>query len=122
MSIYIHSDWSSIDAELDRLEGMPDLPTQALLDAVLTSAFFATQAEVHIITGSLKGSGNAYSESDDAEWTGTVSYGGPSPGFPFDPVRYAAYEKARGGDHDFMHPFFAFHDRFTEAMRDGLEA
>lgn len=119
--IEIHSDWGEVHAELDRLEGMPDGPMKALLDGVLLSAFFATQEEVHVITGSLRGSGNASSDVDGDEWTGLVSYGGPSPGFPFNPVRYAEYERRRGGDHDFMHPFLAFHDRFGEAMRDGLE-
>lgn len=119
--IRLNGDWSEVYDELDRLEGMPDHAMRAVLDSVLLGAFFATQEDVHVITGSLRGSGNVKSEVDGDEWSGEVSYGGPSPGFPFDPVRYAAYEQRRGGDHDFMHPFLVFHDRFAEAMRDVLE-
>jgi hypothetical protein len=124
--IQIHSDWSGIDAELDRLDRMPSEEMSGLLNAVLTSAFFATQAQVHVITGSLKGSGNASSEDshsggvEEGQWTGTIQYGGPSPGFIHDPVNYAAYEQARHGSHDFMAPFYAFQDAFIEAMRVGL--
>lgn len=119
--VFIHSNWDDVLVELDRIEDMPTPGMKSALDAVLLAAFFETQAEVHVITGSLKGSGNAYSDVDGDEWTGTLSYGGLSPGFPNDPVEYAAYEQARGGGHDFMHAFFAFHDRFAEAVRDGLE-
>jgi hypothetical protein len=125
--IQIHSNWEGIDDELDRLERMPTEDMEARLNAVLTSAFFATQADVHVETGSLRGSGNAYFEDEHSggveqgQWVGVIQYGGPSPGFINDPVRYAAYEQARGGAHDFMVPFFAFEDAFKEAMRSGLQ-
>lgn len=121
VGINIHSNWSDVLDELDRLEAMPDDRMKSHLDSVLLSAFLGTQAQVHIITGSLKGSGNAYSDTDnDAEWTGTIQYGGPSPGFKNDPVNYAAYEQNRDGSHDFMQSVYLYHARFQEAMREGL--
>lgn len=119
--IIINSDWDDILNELDRLEGMPDAAMHGRLDSVLRAAYFSTQAEVHVITGSLRGSGNAFSEEDNGSWEGTISYGGPSPGFPFNPVRYAHYERRRGGHHDFMAPVFEYHEVFVEAMRQGLQ-
>jgi len=106
--IKITSDWSEIDAELDRLLGMPDLKTRMLLDAVLDAAFILTQSSVHVLTGSLKLSGKHFSEASmiDAEWEGTIRYGGPSTGV-HNPVNYAIYEKARHPDEHGVHDFFA---------------
>lgn len=124
--VQFRSDWSDVLSELDRLDSMPDGAMQARLNLVLSGAFFATQEAVHVDTSSLMGSGNAFSETNRDEWTGTVSYGGASPGRINNPVNYAEYERRRSGakdgtSHDFMAPFFLFHDRFQEAIRDGLD-
>lgn len=121
VKIYIHSDWSDVHAELDRLEGMPDEAITARLDAVLTAALVEAKVGTHVITGSLKNSGRENSETTGHRWEGTIEFGGPSPGFPHDPVKYAGYEKARGGSHDFMEPIYHYHEAFREALREGLE-
>lgn len=104
--------------ELDRLQH-PDFEAIAELEQVLSEVFTLTQAEVHVITGSLRGSGSTSSGFDGQTWTGGVSYGGPSPGFPFDPVEYAFYEWRRGGTHDFFGHVHQIDDRFSEAIVDG---
>lgn len=100
----------------------PDFKTIGKLEAVLDSAFAATQAYVHIITGSLKLSGKVESDYDGATgiWTGEISYGGPS-GSVNDPVLYAVYEQHRSGvkagtGHDFMTPVPAHYPLIDKAV------
>lgn len=121
IKITIHSDWSEIFDELDRIDGMPNDVMTARLDAVLEMAFLETKAITHVITGSLKNSGREDSDSNGHKWEGTITYGGPSPGFPHDPVRYAGYEQDRGGTHDMLHPAYLYYEAFREAVREGLE-
>lgn len=126
MTIRLRSNWNRIDRELDRLERMPDPAMIERLDRVLESGFAATQAAVHIQTGSLKSSGDKSSVFHQAtkEWVGEISYGGPSLG-PNNPVDYAIYEMRRDpderGDHDFMQPLAPYHLAFLHAMLKGLE-
>lgn len=130
--IHIESDYSEIDRELDRLERMPDGKTRLLLDTVLQLGYKETQAAVHIETGSLRDSGKVDSEVNkiDQQWTGEISYGGPSSG-PNNPVDYAIYEKARGvggaggpsdmkGDHDFMSPLKLMDPMWIAAIKAGM--
>jgi len=124
--IRIESDWSEIDKELDRIIGMPDAKTQALLGAVLSEGFGITQAQVHVQTGSLKGSGKEETSTDklDHTWEGTIEYGGPSTG-PNNPVDYAIYEQRREpdehyGNHDFMAGLGVLHEQWIAAVKKGL--
>jgi hypothetical protein len=73
------------------------------LEKAAQATYEASQDEVHIITGSLKGSGRWEVERGRVRTTVRVIYGGPSSG-PISPVDYAIYEQARGGAHDFMGP------------------
>lgn len=104
----------------------PSFKTIGALDKVLKLAFDDTQAKVHapgnpgsptyVPTGSLKNSGNVESDFDGKVWAGTITYGGSSSGFPNDPVEYAIYEAARGGEHDFFRDLPEFEDAFVHAM------
>lgn len=88
----------------------------AELELALHQAFEFTQSQVHVITGSLRGSGRPESDYVDSVWIGSVTYGGDSPGFPNDPVEYATYEMARGGDHNFMGGLEQFEPLFFHAI------
>jgi hypothetical protein len=79
------------------------------IETLFRVAFEATQAATHVITGSLKASGHTDTDVTEDSWTGRIIYGGPlfgapAPGPPNDPVEYAIYEMARGGEHDFLAP------------------
>jgi hypothetical protein len=132
VTVRLRSNWRGIDQELDRLDRLPDARTIAMLDSVLAAGFAATQAAVHVQTGSLKSSGDSHSEFLQAtkEWKGEISYGGASLG-PNNPVNYAIYEAARGiggaggasdaqGDHNFMAPLSASHLAYVKAMLKAL--
>jgi hypothetical protein len=114
MTIFIRSNWSAIERELDRLEKAPD-KSKFYLDRVLNVGFKATQGAVHVITMSLKLSGKKSSEMHGDTWTGHISYGGVSLGIN-NPVTYAIYEKARDGDHDFFTPLKALDSLYVEAI------
>jgi hypothetical protein len=90
------------DAELDRLERGPTAEDHHHFDAVLSTLFAITQMAVHVETGSLRRSGKHDSTSHGNIWEGEISYGGLSSGAVHDPVRYAGYERSRGGSHDFL--------------------
>lgn len=108
--------------ELQRLGGPPGFKVVTGLEAALAAAFEDTQARTHIITGSLKASGVTESDfSNEHVWEGSITYGGalhgaPKPGPPNDPVTYAIFEMARGGDHDFFGHLPDFDHMFEEAI------
>jgi len=125
---FIKSNWREVEKELDRLDNVPD-KAKAALDIVLQTQFKATQAAVHVITGSLKSSGKATSETSDGQWSGTIEYGGASLGVN-NPVTYAIYEQRRGthwagpssvkGDHDFLAPAKALESLYVKALLKAL--
>lgn len=113
---------SNWEADISDLAGPPHKPVGEL-EAMLATAFAITQAKTHVLTGSLKASGKTNSEFEDDVWTGEISYGGvlwktPSPGPPNNPVDYAIYEMARGGDHDFFAPLVAFDGVVEQILLD----
>jgi hypothetical protein len=67
------------------------------------ATFAHTQNDVHVITGSLKGSGRVEIRKMKTGTKVEILYGGYSPG-PNNPVTYAGFEFGRGGSHDFMTP------------------
>jgi len=95
---------------------IPPLKTIARLEKELASAFADTQAATHIITHSLKTSGKVSSDFDGNSWDADITYGGEAAGAINDPVDYAIYERARGGEHDFMAPAFAHEDAFGDIL------
>lgn len=120
--IHIESNWDAIDAEIDRItKSMPTMEMKRNLDAVMELGFEATQAAVHVKTGSLKTSGKESTESSKARhrWEGEISYGGPSMSVN-NPVDYAIYEKERDGAHDFIAPMHLLHPFFVAAILKGL--
>lgn len=119
MPIWINADYSEIDNELDRIIDMPNDKTTGLLDAVLDFGFKQTQAATHVLTGSLKSSLKKDSKETDSTWRGTISAGGASLGIN-NPVNYAIYEKARGGDHDFFGNLHLLHQMYIAALLKGL--
>jgi hypothetical protein len=104
------------------VDQMIDAPVLARngLEETLQHAFESTQANVHVVTGSLRGSGRTSSDVTGDTWVGEITYGGPSPGYPRDPVVYAGYEQNRGGAHDFMAGVEDFTAEFVSAMEDWL--
>jgi hypothetical protein len=118
--LIIKGDYSEMERELDRLDHVPNFKDKKLLDGVLLSGYTETQIDVHVRTGSLKSSGKQDSETHGKVWKGTISYGGPSAGVN-NPVKYAIYEKARGGAHDFMKNLHLTHSEFIEAIKEALK-
>lgn len=100
---------------LDAYEG-PAAETVAALSAVIEAGFIETQALVHVVTGSLKNSGRTEFQESPGEWRGAIVYGGPSPGFPNDPVRYAKEEFGRGWEHDALRNTDLMHHDLFEAL------
>jgi hypothetical protein len=102
--------------ELKRLGGPPGFKVVGSLEAALAVAFADTQAKTHVITGSLKASGKTETDFDSqGNWTGAISYGGASAG-PNNPVDYAIYEMARGGEHDFFRDLPKYYESFDHAI------
>lgn len=103
----------------------PHYKTTVELEGLLNAAFADTQARVHILSGSLKASGKTASDFDGDTWTGSITYGGvlwktPVPGPPNDPVRYAIYEMARGGAHDFFAGLPNYENKVKEILDGGF--
>ena len=119
MVIVIKGDYTGIEKDLDHLDHLPDGKAKKLLDAVLMAGYVGTQELVHIRTGSLKSSGKEGSSSSARQWEGVIQYGGVSAGIN-NPVRYAIYEKARGGAHDFMRNLSLTHTEFVEAIKESM--
>lgn len=101
--------------ELERLDSF-DLRFLLAMDAVLTQQFGATQAMVHVISGSLRASGSHESRIHGGVWEGEISYGGPlkrapepaeashgSDARPRNPVRYAQLEQNRSAGRQARH-------------------
>ena len=109
-----------IDDEVDRLaKGLSE--TDILkFEAILTRQYEATRIKVHVVTGSLKSSGKASSDSNDHKWEGVISYGGFSFGVN-NPVDYAEFELERGGNHDYLAPAVAMEQRYVDAINAFLE-
>jgi hypothetical protein len=118
MSVRIHVDDREQAGEFDRLTTMG--PVLGELERLLAVQFTAAQGAVHVITGSLRASEEIDSDYAAGRWIGQISFGGPSPGFPNDPVVYAVYEAARGGQHDFTVPITARSRDYGTAMREHL--
>lgn len=108
-------DMSEVNREIARLRATPYKAIIAL-EHTLHETLIATQADVHVITGSLKGSGTSESNYHDDVWTGHIEYGGRAPGFINNPVDYAFYEWRRGGTHDFFAAAEGFHGAFIDAI------
>lgn len=108
----------------DRLDHLmhPEHGLDAHLKPVLDEAFEDTQTVVHVITGSLKASGKVDSSysSEENEWQGSITYGGPSAGSINDPVKYAWYEARRGESHDFMGSIHEHIDAFGRGIADWM--
>lgn len=105
------------------VSGPPSFRVIYGLEKALQDAFMDTQARTHIITGSLKASGKTNSEFDGELWEGEITYGGelwesPTPGPPNNPVDYAIFEMARGGEHDFFAGISAYEDDFEDAINE----
>jgi len=99
--IEIHSDWSNIKKELNRLKNIPNHSDKRKLDRVLRIGLTMAQTQVHVITGSLKESGKSSSKLVGSTYRGTFEFGGFSTGVN-NPVSYAVYEQDRGFNHNFM--------------------
>lgn len=112
-TITLTGDITEADNHLSKVLGaVPALVRE--YELLLHNAFETTQSDVHVITGSLRGSGKVSSDVEENTWIGAITYGGDSPGFPHDPVTYADTERARGGDHDFFANVHLFGEQLNE--------
>lgn len=95
-------DTNCADLELRRLQDGFTGYDHLNFTRVMLMAYSRTIQDVHIDTGSLLSSGrvNALDTSGD-RWSGEISYGGTSAGIN-NPVKYAAQEYFRGGQHDYL--------------------
>lgn len=109
-------DWFNL---LDQMANAPFEALQAMEQA-LEVTFNMTQDQVHVDTGSLRGSGKTESDIDGGVWVGTIEYGGEAPGQTNNPVVYAHYERRRGGDHDFLAGTEELEGLMLEAMTNWL--
>lgn len=105
--------------EAGRLGRLPDAKTVAMLNAVLKDGLLEAVGLTHVDTGSLKSSAKSKSSKTLSQWEGEFSFGGPSAGIN-NPVDYAIYEKARGGEHDFFKAVHTLAPKFREAIKKGL--
>lgn len=121
MTLVIRADFRECFEALSVLEG-PGPETVEELTRVMDEAFVETQALVHVITGSLKGSGRVSFDQKDGEWSGEISYGGSSPGFPHNPVTYAKKEFGKGGAHDALRNIHLIHDDLSNAIFASVRA
>lgn len=112
--------YAGIDTEVNRLADGPISADLLAFEVVLEDQFRATQAAVHVITRSLKGSGRSEFKMDNNSWEGEITYGGPSPGFIHNPVDYAEYERERDGNHDFLAPVHGLSEGYIKAMNEFL--
>lgn len=101
MGIRIFIDVSEWLDALDAHEG-PGAETLEELSRVLAAGFVESQMLVHVVTGSLKGSGRVSNKRTEDGWEGEITYGGPAPGFAHPYVRYAKEEFGRGEEHNAM--------------------
>ena len=121
MMFYLEVDISDVEKELDRIIDGPGKEDIIEFEAVLATQYQVTQQAVHIQTGSLRNSGKISSVSQPEKWEGKIQYGGPSIGFPHNPVKYAEYEQEREGAHDFMEPIYTLDERYGDAMESWLK-
>ena len=105
-------DWFS---SLRAISG-PGPETVQELELVVETEFEEIQDRVHVVTGSLKGSGRTAYKKEDNSWSGEISYGGPSPGFSHNPVTYAEKEFSQGGQHDPFRRSYLIHDDLRDAL------
>lgn len=119
MADYMKFNSSGISEMKDFFQALEKPPVVAIgkLEKLLSATFAATQAATHIITTSLKQSGKVESDFDGAHWEGSIEYGGDSTG-PINPVDYAIYEMARGGDHNFLAPAEAAEPAFEAIIAE----
>jgi len=118
MSVRFGVDDSEAMAEFDRLLHMGFATTAH--ERVLARQYALGQMVTHVITGSLRGSEDIDSEYRRGVWKGRISWGGPSPGNVNNPVDYAVYEAARGGNHDFRAPLERMAGEHGAVMRAHL--
>lgn len=119
--ISFHVDMDEWTDALRAIAG-PGVETVEELEALIETAFDETQIIVHVITGSLKNSGRTHFRTQDSEWSGEIIYGGPSPGFPNDPVDYAGKEMGKGGEHDFLRNVDLIHEDLKNALYTSMNA
>lgn len=120
MARYIKSDWSEIEREIERLSSLAIMESHAELDNVIDFGASLVREAIHVESGTLKGSVKSSSSvRGAANWHGEIVVGGASPG-PLAPVDYAWYEMRRGGDHDFFYPLPLLHERYVDAILNGL--
>lgn len=110
--VTVHVDTSEVMRDLRRIEDGPDRRHHRRFDSILTRQFQDTQVRVHVITGSLRASGQHNSSARrNGGWSGEIVYGGTLrgaaiPGPPADPVKYARYEYTKAFDETYDHNFF----------------
>lgn len=83
----------TVRATTDRIER----EKSAEFRTVMREAFDMSQDDVHVLSGDLKASGHLDFTERPGLITAEMVYGASGPA-----AEYAKYERARGGDHDFL--------------------
>lgn len=116
--LLIRTDVSDVRRELERLENIG--PTMSRLDEAFNDMADRVNNAVHVDTSSLKWSEMRDSFTTDDYWGGIISYGGPSSGV-YEFVTYAAEEKNRGGNHNYMQYTRSFKGTMGRIIKAHLE-
>lgn len=117
--VRLYSDWSEIDAELNRVETIAIIDAHLNLTSVLKRGEALVTAAIDVESGSLKGSVNSSTSlRGGGNWHGEIIVGGGVGSVG--PIDYAWYEYRRGGAHSFFYPLPLLHEAYVEAILDGL--
>jgi hypothetical protein len=133
---HVEVDTSDADSELDRLRHGPDQRCVIDLESVLAEQFAATQMFVHIITGSLRDSGQFDGRKRGPEWTGEIVYGdndpkgvnasqerGRDPELGYAPRGWLKGYNVTGDPndlHDFLRPVYPLEEGYERAVEEFL--
>ncbi len=113
---FIDVDTTCADWEFDRLQQGFTEADHRNFASVLMRNFVRTQRDAHVITGSLRGSGEVDVDvTRENRWEGHISYGGSSPGVN-NPVKYAVYEIFRGHNPAYDHNLFRRTENIDEEL------
>lgn len=119
MATRLYSDWSEIDAEIERVSTTAIIDAHLNLNDVLDKGAGLVRRAIHVETGSLSRSVNTGSSMAGlANWHGHITVGGGVGAAG--PIDYAWYEYRRGGEHGFFYPLPLLHEDYIDAILDGL--
>ncbi len=106
--VHVTCDTSEVDHDLDRILRGPSMACHKAFAGALAAQFQETQARVHVVTGSLKASGDHdVVQGSPHDWEGFIRYGPatervPVPGPARNAAEYAIFEQEKSDFHNYM--------------------